>query len=252
MEILKMGEATHGSDFQIMRRNGYPVYLLLLVKTPALFETEDGWKQTPADTAILFRPGQRHSYRAAGESYTDCWMHIQSASPLPFDGFPFGQPIPMRQAKERFYPLFDIILGEFFSAHRTKESVISSLTAGLIEMFAAEVETKGPLFPAFLRLRERVFRAPERDWRADDAAHELGVSKGYFHVLYRQYFLTTFVADVITARIQQAEELLASTPESVERIAERCGYNNIEHFTRQFRSTTGISPGRYRKQASKI
>ena len=104
MEILKMGEATHGSDFQIMRRNGYPVYLLLLVKTPALFETEDGWKQTPADTAILFRPGQRHSYRAAGESYTDCWMHIQSASPLLFDGFPFGQPIPVRQAKERFYP----------------------------------------------------------------------------------------------------------------------------------------------------
>ena len=53
-------------------------------------------------------------------------------------------------------------------------------------MFAAEVETKGPLFPAFLRLRERVFRAPEQDWRADDAAHELGVSKGYFHVLLEQ------------------------------------------------------------------
>ena len=73
------------------------------------------------------------------------------------------------------------------------------------------------------------------------------MSEGYFHVLYKKYFRTTFVSDVVSARIQSAEELLASTPDSVERIAERCGYTNTEHFIRQFRKATGSTPLRYKK-----
>lgn len=72
IEITRMGETTHDKNFCVLREKGHPVYLLLLVKTPALFETEDGFSGTPADVAVLFRPGQRHSYRAAGGAYTDC------------------------------------------------------------------------------------------------------------------------------------------------------------------------------------
>lgn len=84
-------------------------------------------------------------------------------------------------------------------------------------------------------------------WRADDAARRLGVSCGYFHALYKKYFDTTFLADVVRARVQAAEELLVSSVDSVERIAERCGYNNTEHFIRQFRARTGTTPTGYRK-----
>ena len=50
-----------------------------------------------------------------------------------------------------------------------------------------------------------------------------------------------------TARVQAAEELLVSSADSVERIAARCGYNNTEHFIRQFRARTGTTPTGYRK-----
>ena len=75
----------------------------------------------------------------------------------------------------------------------------------------------------------------------------LGVSCGYFHALYKQYFRTTYVSDVIAVRIQLAEDLLLSTPDSVERVAERCGYWNTEHFIRQFRAATGTTPHRFRR-----
>lgn len=247
MNILRLGETTHESDFRVLREKGYPYYLLLLVETPAEFEVDGAWVRTPAHTAFLFRPAQRHSYRALGGQYTDCWMHIESARPLLFAEFPFGRPIPLLAAA-RFYGLFRILADEFFSAQRTKESVTGMLSSALIEMIAAEVEVKSPLFYPFLALREQVFRTPARPWNAERAAKELRVSDGYFHVTYKKFFRTTFTADVIAARIQAAEELLLSTPDSVERIAERCGYLNVEHFIRQFRRAAGVTPLRFRRQ----
>ena len=245
MNVLRIGETSHGADFRVLREKGYPHYLLLLAETPALFEVDGEWVRTPAHTAFLFRPGQRHSYRAAGEGYTDCWMHLASESPLLFEAFPFGRPIPLFSA-ERFYGLFRILTDEFFSVRRTRESVVSSLCSALIEMIASEVEVRSPLFYPFLALREEVFRSPARAWNAAQAAKSLGVSGGYFHVAYKKFFSATFTADVIAARIQAAEELLLSTPDSVERIAERCGYLNVEHFIRQFRRATGTTPLRFR------
>ena len=248
MNIIRMGEAVHAGDFQVLREHGYPHYLLLITKTPALFEYEGEWREAPAGCALLFRPGQRHSYKALGETYSDFWAHIQSSSPLLYEGFPFGRPVPLA-APERFFALFSVMLGEFFSARRTRESVLSSLCSALVEMLSSEVELKGTLFYSFLSLREDIFRSPEREWTAEGAAARLSLSKGYFHTLYKQYFGTTFLSDVIISRVQAAEDLLSSSQESVSRIAERCGYLNEEHFIRQFTQFTGTTPHRYRLKA---
>ena len=246
MEILRLGEASHDGAFRVLRERGYPHYLLLLTQTPSLFEWEGEWREVPAHAAVLFRPGQRHSYRAAEDGYADCWAHIRSATPLLFEGFPFGKPVALR-APERFFQLFRILRDEFFAERRTREGVVGALASALVEMIASEIEGRGPLFYAFLALREEVFRAPAQARRAEESARMLGVSCGYFHALYKQYFRTTYVSDVIAARIQLAEDLLLSTPDSVERVAERCGYWNTEHFIRQFRAATGTTPHRFRR-----
>ena len=242
-----MGETAHGKDFCVVREHGHPVYLLLLVRTPAVFEADGRKIKNPPDTAVLFRPGQRHCYHAAGEGYTDCWMHLSSPAPLLYEGFPFGHPLPLEGA-ERFYALFRVILDEFYANRKNGKLVIHALTDALLEMLSAAVERTDPLFSDFLSLREEIFRGPAAPWRAGDAAKRLGVSCGYFHALYKTYFCTTFLSDVISARVQAAEELLTATKESVERIAERCGYENTEHFIRQFRARTGTTPAKYRSR----
>lgn len=92
INVTKIGEAEHDDAFCVQRKHGHPVYLLLLVKTAAIFRTEDAELETPPDVAVLFRPGQRHSYRAAGERYADCWMHFCAPSIPLFEDFPFGKP----------------------------------------------------------------------------------------------------------------------------------------------------------------
>ncbi len=246
MDILRIGETTHGEDFRVLRKSGYPFYLLLLIETPSQIEAEHGWCELPAHTAVLFAPNQRHSYRAHRQAYTDCWMHIQSDSPLLFDGFPFGRPIPLHSA-QRFYSLFRILRNEYFAEGRMRESIVHALCSALLSMLVSEVEFPGPLFYPFLQLREEIFHSPARAYRAEDAVRSLGLSCGHFHLLYRTYFHTTFLSDVIRARIQAAQELLLSTSDTVGQIAECCGYANPEHFIRQFKQSTGMTPHRYRK-----
>lgn len=57
MNVLRIGETTHGSDFQVFRKNGYFHYLLLIVETPMLLETEGEWQEVLPLSAILFLPG---------------------------------------------------------------------------------------------------------------------------------------------------------------------------------------------------
>lgn len=52
---------------------------------------------------------------------------------------------------------------------------------------------------------------------------------------------------MIAARIQRAEELLLSGSESIAAVAERCGYENAEHFYRQFKAVTGKTPRAFRE-----
>lgn len=150
--------------------------------------------------------------------------------------------------KERFYGLFRTICDEFYSNRRNRAPIIDHLVCALLEMLSSEIELRDALFSPMLALREEIFRLPAAAWTVPAAAARLGVSCGYFHLLYKKYFDTTFLSDVIRARVQSAEELLLATRDSVERIAERCGYLNTEHFIRQFRSTTGTTPAQYRRR----
>lgn len=49
-------------------------------------------------------------------------------------------------------------------------------------------------------------------------------------------------------RMTRARELLESSAESVERIAERCGFRTVESFRNAFRSSAGLAPSLYRER----
>jgi AraC-like DNA-binding protein len=54
--------------------------------------------------------------------------------------------------------------------------------------------------------------------------------------------------DIIKARIGYARYLLRSSGNSVQDIASYCGYENIEHFNRQFKATVGCTPTQFRNR----
>ncbi|WP_414813234.1 helix-turn-helix domain-containing protein [Paenibacillus sp. Soil766] len=53
---------------------------------------------------------------------------------------------------------------------------------------------------------------------------------------------------MITSHIRQAKEYLLHGSLSIAEVAYRCGYNNVEHFCRQFKRITGFTPRKFHKQ----
>lgn len=46
---------------------------------------------------------------------------------------------------------------------------------------------------------------------------------------------------------QEAVHMLMSSTESIERIAHRVGYENVQSFSQQFTAWVGCTPGNFRK-----
>lgn len=75
----------------------------------------------------------------------------------------------------------------------------------------------------------------------------LGLSEPTLTRRFRSALGTSPARYVAERRVARAAELLAAGEESIERIAERCGFGNRHYFTRAFTRLVGTSPGRYRR-----
>lgn len=254
LEITKIGQDTkHDHTFFVDRPQGHPLYLLILVKTPAKFFVNSKWVETSAGIAVIFKAGQRHLYGPLEShldfpAYVDDWMHIVPPISVLSNHFPFGTPILLHNPND-YYSLFHLIYTEFYGASFHKNRILDHLTTALLNKIEDESKTKEypPIYYQIASLRENIYRNPQFHWNITDMAASIHISEGYLQSIYKHFFNTTCIADVINSRIQTASELLISTNKSIEEIAETCGYQNTEHFIRQFKKSIGITPAKYRK-----
>lgn len=79
-------------------------------------------------------------------------------------------------------------------------------------------------------------------------ASEVNMSRSYFQHIYRETFGVSCITDVISGKIEKAKELLSETTFTVSQVSLMCGYDNEEHFMRQFKKMVGVTPTKYRKK----
>jgi AraC-like DNA-binding protein len=97
------------------------------------------------------------------------------------------------------------------------------------------------------RLRRDILSQPQLDWNIPAISKNLGISKSHLQRLYREFFSTSIKDEIISARMNKAMQLLRHTDFKVQEIAEHCGYNNENHFMRQFKEKFGVTALQYRK-----
>lgn len=95
-------------------------------------------------------------------------------------------------------------------------------------------------------LREDIYAHPRDNWTVGSMSAAVHLSPSYFQSLYKRFFGESCMNDVIHARMLLAKELLRQTDLKIGDISEECGYRNVEHFIRQFKAQTGVSPRAFR------
>lgn len=89
---------------------------------------------------------------------------------------------------------------------------------------------------------------PERSWPVSELARRLHLGERQLSRLFAQRLRMSPAAYVERARIEAAQQILASSDWPLKRVAARSGYRSIETFIRSFQRVAGITPARFRER----
>ena len=88
----------------------------------------------------------------------------------------------------------------------------------------------------------------DHDLTVEELSKQFGMSSTYFRKQFSAVFRVTPLKYINKLRFTYAQELLQSDYYTVEEIAEKCGFNNINYFSLFIKKQTGLSPSVLRAQ----
>lgn len=248
MEIQCIGfHHPHNGDFVIDRPNGSLDYLLLFIKTPAMFNINGREIYSQKNSFILFTPNTPQFYKAVGESYIDDWMHFRlndnDKQLLTSLEIPTNKVVHLGSISD----LSDImkkVTEEFYSDNSYKDDItecyLRILFMRLSGFLKQKKESKADAeLEKYKTLRNAIYNMPHINRTVDDMAKELSVSRSGFQHSYKKHFGVGVTEDKIAARLSRAEFYLSSTAKTLGEISELCGYKDEVFFLKQFKKKKG-------------
>lgn len=95
-------------------------------------------------------------------------------------------------------------------------------------------------------LRREIYQFPEKEWNLSYCCRKLNISRSYFQKLYHSTFGVSCTQDIQQSKLNFAKRLLIQTDDTLQNIAEQCGYD-YAHFMRIFKRMVGMTPTEYRR-----
>ena len=254
MKINKIGlNYTHSDSFAINRPEGSGDYLLLIVKAPTIFTIQGKEVPVGKNTAIIYNNGTPQIYRADHCFFSNDFIHFEAEGDRELRNLPFDTLFTLPSIKQISKILKELYL-EFISNNENREESMDLLMRLLFVKINELIAYKPQntvlygYYDELLNLRSMIYRHPEEKWTVTRLSNQVNLSPSYFQRLYRNTFGVTCIADVISCKMEYAKASLAGTGGTIREISALCGYDNEEHFMRQFKRVVGITPSQYRKR----
>ncbi|QAY65385.1 AraC family transcriptional regulator [Paenibacillus protaetiae] len=84
----------------------------------------------------------------------------------------------------------------------------------------------------------------------EQISQQMGVSRRHAHRVFRQAYGMSPRQYLMVLKRQEAMQMLAGSRDTIETVAHRVGYENVQSFSRQFTEWTGYTPSEFRKLES--
>lgn len=118
----------------------------------------------------------------------------------------------------------------------------------LLHTLAAEPRRipRDPVDRSLAEIVHRIRSNPAAGYTVPELASACGLSTSQFTRRFRLLTGRSPKSFLLEERLRTAERMLLESDESITRIAERLGYNDLYFFSRQFTARRGISPSAFR------
>ncbi|MBQ2967313.1 MAG: helix-turn-helix transcriptional regulator [Clostridia bacterium] len=204
----------------------------------------------PKNTIILFSPASKQYFKSAKGPFINSFV-VFSATQKEQCQLTFDTPIQI-QNTDFFYTLLRLLHEEFHSGTEhgaTLDLLLKALLEKTKEIFSTiPVQPRTDKEITIHNMRTEILGCAQFDWNIEKVAATCHMSPSRFHVVYKQKYGISPMANIIQNRIIIAQSLLRTTDKAIHEIAENCGYRSVAHFSRQFKKMTGSTPTEFRKK----
>lgn len=249
----------HDTDFVIERPYGSGDYLLMLMKSDAIFTIDGKDVFVPENSFFIFKKDRPQVYRCIPQhTFANDWIHFmfEDGEEEEFLSRGLNYETPVQLDNPCFISFcIKSMASEMYSEHVCRLSNINHYAALMFNHASECLHEKTQLghnnyYELLSAVRNRIYSGNYHFFCVESSAHEIRMSKSNFQHLYKKYFGVTFIQDLINSRIEHAKMLLLNTNLTSTSIAEQCGYKNYAHFARQFKEITAMTPITFRNRHS--
>ncbi len=254
--VLRGGCNTrHPSSFLMNRPAGMDNYVLLIIKSPAVYKINGITYDVAPDSGIILSKNTGYSYGNPNGEYIDDWLHFTADDESIFNDADVKTNTFFKTTDTVLFSnmIRQLLFENLYTNEKFKDENTDYLMRVLINHIRISLDEElsenkyGPYYSRLKSIRIIMQESMYNPGKASDYAKSLGISTSHFQHLYKEYFGISFQKDFIRMRIDFAKDLLETTDLPMERIAETCGYNNEMHFYRQFKQATDETPANYRR-----
>ena len=256
MNILSIGyNSVYDSRYSFRHIPEKNSFLLVLTKSNSVFRINDTDYHTPPFTFVLFDDSVTWEYYADNDFFICDWLCFEKKGDNEFFEsveLPFNKPVQFSDV-DFISNIMRNIACEYYSLASRRLKITDTLMKTLLLKISDSVisreenqQTVDPHYSALIDLREKIYRNPQMRWNVDSMATYVNMSRSYFQHIYKEMFGVSCISDVISGKIEKAKEILSETSCTVSQVATMCGYDNEEHFMRQFKKIVGVTPSKYR------
>lgn len=247
--------SVYGSEYRFRSEPEKNIFMLVMAKSKVFFCINGVEYHMPPNTFVIYDDTVIREYSADNGFLICDWICFDKDGEF-FDSLelPFNYPVQFSDTD-----FISSIMRNITSEHYSLGSGRSKMTDILMKTLLMKIsvfsgrhnesqQTVDPHYSALMELREKVYRNPQMKWNVDSMAADVNMSRSYFQHIYRQIFGISCITDVINGKIEKAKEILSETSCTVSQVSAMCGYDNEEHFMRQFKKIVGVTPTKYRRK----
>lgn len=238
----------HPGSFSYILDKSHPDWTIVQTLSDFEIMINGSFRHYEKDHIMLFPPFVPGQYRAYnGKPYINNWVSFETDEKYIINStLPFATPIKLHNTDMVSYIMHMIATENFFDYEYREQSIIHLFHLLFYKINESHANSFTSLNAELHKIRFDMQSNPSFRWTVPYIADKLNISAGYLQSIYKKTFGISCMEDIYKLRIELAKDYIVHSEYSINEIAEICGYQNTEHFCRQFKRITGMTATAYR------